>query len=346
MAGIEYTRDTIQMLESLAAVRRRPGMYIGGTDSTGMHHLAWEVIGNAVDEHLRGNARTVTVTVDRLRLVVEDDGRGIEPERIVEIMTTLHAGTGVTPHVHVGPNLHGSGVVVANALATEFVVTSWHAGYEYVQRFARGKPQGGLAAHGATTRTGTRVAFVPDTSVFEDGAWDSAQIAARCRELAGLVPGLAVVVDGQRYCYDDIAAYACDGRAVVLPCHVKASAEGVDIECVIGWHAGARDVRSFVNGSSTEAGVHVREMLHAISIVMRPRVPPSVALVRGLVAYIHVMLAGPRWGSPKRIWLASPEVGTVVRDAVARALAAHIEANPAALDAWLLALQPRARITP
>src|SRR5687767_9341707 len=132
----DQAAPSIQVLEGLEQVRRRAGMYVGGTDD--ILGLLWELLGNAVDEHLAGHGHSIDVRVDGHRIVVEDDGRGIPFQDIAPVFTTLHgAGIGPRKHRHVSPYLEGVGCAVTNALSSELVVTVWRDGQTAVQRFAK-----------------------------------------------------------------------------------------------------------------------------------------------------------------------------------------------------------------
>ena len=170
--GDVYSVESIQVLSGLEAVRRRPGMYIGDVrDGSGLHHMLWELVANALDEHLAGHAKRIRVSVEGQVAEVEDDGRGlpIEPHPrlgisgVEAILTTLHAGAtldGHFPHVHVG--LFGLGLGPVNALAEELEVEVRRDGHSWHQRFARGIPLGPLERGARTTRTGTRIRFAKD----------------------------------------------------------------------------------------------------------------------------------------------------------------------------------------
>jgi DNA gyrase subunit B len=147
----KYTGDDITVLEGLEPVRKRPGMYIGGVDTRGYHHLLWEIVDNSIDEVINGFAKTIWVTLDKdaRSVTVEDDGRGIPVDHVKKynknalelILCTLHAGGKFEQgnYIHSG-GLHGVGSSVVNALSDELTATIWRDGSEHVQSFARGKP--------------------------------------------------------------------------------------------------------------------------------------------------------------------------------------------------------------
>ena len=200
----EYSAKHISVLKGLEGVRRRPAMYIGSTDAGGLHHLVWEVVDNAVDEHLAGKAKTITV---RLRTdggcEVSDDGRGIpvdlhptEKLPAVELaLTTLHAGGKFDQQSYaVSGGLHGVGVSVVNALSSRTEVEVFRDGHRHTIAFARGVTSQGLKKGAKRKATGTTVRFWPDTEVFETTDIDHDTVAQRLRETALLNLGLEMVL--------------------------------------------------------------------------------------------------------------------------------------------------------
>src|SRR6476661_3180968 len=178
MAGRKYTGQDITVLEGLEPVRKRPGMYIGGVDTRGFHHLLWEIVDNSIDEVINGFAKTIWVTLDKdaKGATVEDDGRGIPVDYVSKykknalelILCTLHAGGKFEQgnYIHSG-GLHGVGSSVVNALSEELIATVWRDGKEHVQKFSRGKALGALKASPYKGRaTGTSITFRPDEEIF------------------------------------------------------------------------------------------------------------------------------------------------------------------------------------
>jgi DNA gyrase subunit B len=196
----EYTAKSISVLEGLEAVRKRPGMYIGSTDHRGLHHLIWEVVDNAVDEHLAGHAKRISVTLRADGGVeVGDDGRGIPVENhpkqrkpaVEVVLTKLHAGGKFDQQAYaVSGGLHGVGVSVVNALSERTEVEVSRDGHRHRILFKRGKRTKALEKIGRTKKTGTVVRFYPDPEVFETLELDHDTVATRLRETALLNPGL------------------------------------------------------------------------------------------------------------------------------------------------------------
>ncbi len=352
----DYSAEHIQVLTGMEAVRRRPGMYVGDvTDGSGMHHALWEVIGNSIDEHLAGEATSISIAFEGARVTVEDNGRGIPPEVVERVMTTLHAGTGWRrDHVHLNAGLHGVGVSVTNALAVKLDITVWRDGHTYVQRFACGEASGPIERTGTTSRRGMRVSFVPDFSIFAELPWGVGAIASRCRTLAGMLSGLAITVNDETWCYDTLVSYIEDraGCEVIDPFVVQTRADGIAIDLALAWtRETAGQLESLINCNSTDGG-HVDALYAALYHVLSARLPRMTPRVfrqrisRGLVGALHLQLDDPRYGSPCKDWLTNPEVVPIVRRIVEPAFARHLDAVPALVDTLVLDFERRVRVRP
>src|SRR5215217_6025289 len=185
MATGTYTAESITILEGLEAVRRRPGMYIGGVDKFVLHHLLWEIVDNSVDEVMNGHATRIVVTLesDGRTISVADNGRGIPVDKhpktgqsaLEVIFTTLHAGGKFDNDAYkVAGGLHGVGASVVNALSKSLEAQVRRDGLTYIQRFRRGKPLGPVEAGEPARGTGTTVTFTPDPEIFRDATFKSA----------------------------------------------------------------------------------------------------------------------------------------------------------------------------
>ena len=209
MAEQTYDGSSIQILEGLEAVRKRPGMYIGSTDSRGLHHLVWEIVDNSIDEALNGHGDTITITLEKDGSVtVEDEGRGMPCDMhasgvptLQVIFTVLHAGGKFTSAggYKTSGGLHGVGASVVNALC-EWVEVSVHTnGKIYQMKFSDGgKNISELKVLGKTTKTGSKVRFLPDKRIFSTTKFSFSQIAERAQEDAFLLEGLRLIVRDER----------------------------------------------------------------------------------------------------------------------------------------------------
>ena len=291
-----YSAKSISVLEGLEAVRRRPGMYVGSTDTRGLHHLVWEVVDNAVDEHLAGHARKIGVTLRRDGgVAVTDDGRGIPVERhpkerkpAVEIvLSKLHAGGKFDQQSYaVSGGLHGVGVSVVNALSRRTEVEVWRDGHKHAIVFARGKRKKALHKVGTTKRTGTIVRFWPDDEVFDSCAFDYDEVATRLQETCLLNPGLRIDLFDEREGHErsdtfqyrkglaDFVGRLLGGDEALLSKPVVISrAENVDgkalaVDIAVNWQASGFDerVRSYVNViRTTDGGTHEEGFRKAIT---------------------------------------------------------------------------------
>src|SRR5689334_8156732 len=203
MSSASYTAESITVLEGLEAVRRRPGMYIGGVDKTGFHHLLWEIVDNAIDEVMNGHASRIVVTLhnDGRTISVADNGRGIpvdihsktKQSALEVIFTTLHAGGKFDNDAYkVAGGLHGVGASVVNALSKSLTAQVRRDGVTYTQKYRRGKPLGGDEAGEPARGTGTTVTFTPDPEIFHDQVYDAKLIAERLEIKTYLNKGLVI----------------------------------------------------------------------------------------------------------------------------------------------------------
>src|SRR5436190_4872902 len=280
-----YTAKDILVLEGLEPVRRRPGMYIGGVDAAGLHHLIWELVDNSVDEAMNGHADRITVTLhkDGASATVADNGRGIPVDRHAQykkpalelILTTLHAGGKFEAknYLHSG-GLHGVGASVVTALSEEMVATVKRDGGEWQQAFARGKVKAKLRRLGAARGTGTTIFFRPDREIFPKVQFDRETIAERLEAKAYLHRGLTVVFEdeahGERHTYryeEGVRAYLTKllaarglepvgGELFYVERTQQAERRGLpELECVVAWtEATDETFLSFENSIPTTSG--------------------------------------------------------------------------------------------
>ncbi|MBW9212094.1 MULTISPECIES: DNA topoisomerase IV subunit B [Terrabacteria group] len=251
----KYTDDSIQVLEGLEAVRKRPGMYSGSTDSRGLHHLIWEIVDNAIDEALNGFGKEIQITLEKDGSVsVEDHGRGMPTGMHVSgiptiqvIFTILHAGGKFTSQggYKTAGGLHGVGASVVNALSEWLTVDSFHDGEHVRMTFNRGKVASELEKIGKTNKTGTIVRFKPDPTIFHVINFHFEQVAERAREEAFLLSGISMVVEDKRegkearevFSYEDglvaFLEYLHEDRRVMMePVKFEGKYQGIDVSCI------------------------------------------------------------------------------------------------------------------
>ncbi|MFC6332209.1 DNA topoisomerase IV subunit B [Paenibacillus septentrionalis] len=282
----QYSADDIQILEGLTAVRKRPGMYIGSTGNSGLHHLVWEIVDNAVDEHLAKYCSNIDVTIHKNgSITIQDNGRGIPtgmhksgiPTPQV-VFTILHAGGkfGGGGYKKSG-GLHGVGASVTNALSEYLEVEIFREGKIYKQRFEYwvdeqgkehvGEPVTGLDIVGNTNRTGTKVTFKPDIRIFQQGiSFNYDTLASRLQEIAFLNSGLKVTLKDERTGSTDVfhyeggasqfVAYLNEGKSVLHDViHFSGEREEIEVEIALQYNDGYTEtIVSFVNSIPTRGG--------------------------------------------------------------------------------------------
>jgi DNA topoisomerase IV B subunit len=364
MAG-SYTAKDILVLEGLEPVRRRPGMYIGGIDAAGLHHLLWELVDNSVDEAMNGHASRLTVTLhaDGCSATVEDNGRGIPVDRHAQykkpalelILTTLHAGGKFEAknYYHSG-GLHGVGASVVTALSEKMVARVRRDGAEWEQTFSRGKATSPLRKVGPARGRGTTIFFRPDAKIFPDVRFDAKRIAETLEAKAYLHGGLAVeFVDetsGARHVYrydDGLRAFLekIVGERGQKPLAgelfaVQKQQDGLDLACAVAWTE-ATDERllSYVNSiPTTSGGAHengfraglakaVRNYLTVHNLVPRGVAVATDDVREGLVGVLAIKIAQPQFQGQTKERLNNAEVTPLIDGIVRTALENALNAN-------------------
>jgi DNA gyrase subunit B/topoisomerase-4 subunit B len=362
-----YTAKDITVLEGLEPVRKRPGMYIGGVGSAGLHHLVWEILDNSIDEAMNGYASNITVTLhdDGASMTIADDGRGIPIDKhpktkksaLEVIFTTLHAG-GKFEHGNykTAGGLHGVGASVVNALSKELVATVKRDGALWEQRFKQGLPVGGVKKLGAARGTGTTVFFRPDTTVFPKVEFDPEVIKERLEISSYLHKGVRITFEDEdkkekavfqhaegladylkKIITDRGAAQVHDAPFTLTREHDES---GIRLDVALQWTQSTDEhVRSYVNGIPTgSGGTHENGFRAGLGKAVRNFIdthnlsPKGVTLTaedirEGLVAVLSVFVQEPQFQGQTKDRLNNPEVTAGVDSQVRPALEHWLNTN-------------------
>ena len=360
-----YDASQIQVLEGLEAVRRRPSMYIGSTDSLGLHHLVYEVVDNSVDEALAGYCKDIDVILHPDGSVsVRDDGRGIPVDihpqysrpALEIVMTMLHAG-GKFDHesYSVSGGLHGVGVSVVNALSEWLEVEVRRNGRVYWQRYGHGNVVSDVEVRGTSEHTGTTVTFKPDGSIFEDTEYNFDTLSSRLRELAFLNSGLKITIKDERAGKENVFQYAGGIASFVEylnknkealhspPLYFSRSKNGTQVEVALQYNNSYNEsIFSYANNINTrEGGTHlmgfraaltktVNEYVRANKLLKNEAKLGGEDLREGLVAVISVKLPDPQFEGQTKTRLGNSAIRGIVESMVAEGLAEYFEENPQA----------------
>jgi DNA gyrase subunit B len=359
----EYDASTIQVLEGLDAVRRRPAMYIGSTNVAGLHHLVYEVVDNSIDEAMAGRCSEINLILHADGTAsVRDDGRGI-PVDIHEhykkpaleiVMTKLHAG-GKFDHksYKVSGGLHGVGVSVVNALSEWLEVEVRRNNLVYWQRYERGRPVSDLEVHGVSDHTGTTVRFKPDPEIFESVEFSFDTLASRLRELAFLNRGLKITVEDEKtakrreYLYEggivSFVEHLNKNKDILHspPIYFNREKDGTSVEVALQYNNTYNEnVLSFANNINTrEGGTHLtgfraaltkttNEYARANKLLKDDTKLTGDDLREGLVAIISVRLADPQFEGQTKTKLGNSAVGGIASSLVSEGLSEFFEENP------------------
>ena len=362
-----YDENQIQVLEGLEAVRKRPGMYIGSTNSKGLHHLVWEIVDNSIDEALAGYCTDINIQIEKDNsITVVDNGRGI-PVGIHEkmgrpavevIMTVLHAGGKFDGSGYkVSGGLHGVGASVVNALSTELDVTVHRDGKIHRQTYKRGVPVTDLEIIGETDHTGTTTHFVPDPEIFtETTVYDYDLLANRVRELAFLTKGVNITIEDKRegqerkheYHYEggikSYVEYLNRSKEVVHeePIYIEGEKDGITVEVALQYNDSyTSNIYSFTNNINTyEGGTHEAGFKTGLTRVINDYArkkglikenDPNLSgddVREGLTAIISIKHPDPQFEGQTKTKLGNSEARTITDTLFSTAMETFMLENP------------------
>jgi DNA gyrase/topoisomerase IV subunit B len=367
-----YRTEDIQVLEGLEPVRKRPAMYIGGVDSKGLHHLAWEILDNAVDEYINGYADHITVTLHKSgdAITVTDNGRGIpvdvhpkyKKSGLELVLTVLHAGgkfgESDSGYIHSG-GLHGVGASVVNALSRKLVATVKRDGFEYRQNYVRGTPTTKLEKVGPFRGHGTSIYFEPDDTIFKTTRFDADVLKSRLEDMSFIHSGLSITFKDEHggHTYElanpgglpaFLAKLVTDGQkpAVTEAAFSAVRENGSKIEVALQWTESTEETyRSYVNGIRTpNGGTHENGLKGALRKAVNSYVETHDIKVKGLkitaediregvVAVLSVFVREPQFEGQTKQRLNNPDVEGAVDNFVRPALEAWLNNNKTTADA-------------
>jgi len=382
MATPNYTAKDITVLEGLEPVRKRPGMYIGGVGSTGLHHLVWEIVDNSIDEAMNGYASNVRVTLhdDGSSITIEDDGRGIPIDKhpktkksaLEMVFTVLHAGGKFErDNYKTAGGLHGVGASVVNALSKDLVATVKRDGAQWEMRFKQGKAVSGLKKVGPARGTGTTVYFHPDAAIFPKIEFDPAIIRERLEVASYLHKGLKVVFDdettGTKTVFEQREGIVDYLKVIVAargakPVHevpfTLAKGDGLRVDLVLQWtEATDEHLRSYVNGIPTgSGGTHENGLRAGLGKAVRNFIdthnlsPKGVTLTaedirEGMTGVLSVFVQEPQFQGQTKDRLNNPELLSAIDGIVRPGLEHWLNHNSSVAEAIVarIILAARAR---
>lgn len=364
----DYDDSDIQHLKGVEGIRKRPAMYIGGTDSSGLHHLVYEVVDNSIDEAVNGFASTVLVQINVDESIsISDNGRGI-PTGVVKndedgrtaleiVLTEIHAGgkfdrkSGYTSGTG---GLHGVGITAVNAVSAWLTAEINRDGYVWVMDFEKGHRSSELRQLGRSDKTGTMLSFLPDPTIFPDTKFSVDTITRRMRELAFLTPGIRITIKDDRdgftesFHYEEglieFVKFLNRTQTAIVPDVVRLAAENTDenvqVEVAFQHNDGyTENVLAFANNIyNKEGGTHTSGFRTALTRSMntyakknnlfKDVLPSGEDFREGLAAVISVRVPDPQFEAQTKVKLTNPEVEGIVSSLVGEALTQYLEENP------------------
>ena len=361
-----YTAKEIKVMEGLAAVRKRPGMYVGSTGLRGLHHLVHEVVDNGIDEAMAGFCNNINIVINKDNsMTVIDDGRGIPVDRhprfpsksaLEIVMTKLHAGGKFDQKTYqISGGLHGVGVSVVNALSEKLLVDVKRNGKVYSQEYRKGKPFTKLKRKDGRFpyETGTKIRFWPDREIFEEKEFHYDIIVSRMRELAFLNAGIFISIKDERT--DEKDEFKFDGGIVSFvnflnenkdcilekPVYFNRKKGTNEIEIAIQYNTGySENVISFVNNINTEeGGTHLVGFKNSLTRVLNKYAQDNKLfknheklsgsdVKEGITALINIKMINPQFEGQTKTRLGNPEMKNLVDSAVSDGLRTFLEENP------------------
>ena len=376
-----YDANTIQILEGLEAVRKRPGMYIGSTGPRGLHHLVYEIVDNSIDEAIAGYCKNIDVTIHEDNSVtVVDDGRGIPVDihpkvhkpAVEVVLTMLHAGGKFGGGGYkVSGGLHGVGSSVVNALSEWLEVEVRQKGHVYKQKYERGKAVTELEIIGDSNKTGTTITFKPDSEIFETIEFDYDTLLQRLREVAFLTKGVKITLVDERNNKKEVMHY--EGGIIEFvkylnrnkeslhsePIYIEGEKDDTLVEIALQYNDGYNEgIYSFANNVETsEGGTHVAGFKNALTrsindyarkygfIKENEKNLSGEDTREGITAVISVKLTDPEFEGQTKTKLGNTEVRTIVDNIFGEKMEAFLEENPEdariILDKCLMASRAR-----
>lgn len=358
-----YSADNITVLEGLAAVRKRPGMYIGTTDVAGLHHMIWEIVDNSIDEALAGHCTQVDVVIHKDgSLSVEDDGRGIPVDVVKKtgksaletVLTVLHAGGKFGDGGYkVSGGLHGVGVSVVNALSNSLIAQVKRDGKLHQQKYAKGDIITDIEVIGEAEDTGTKITFTPDDTIFETVKFDFKTIVNRLRQQAYLTKGVTITItderDGQRakfYFEGGVSSYVLhinkDKEGISKVFYCEKEIDDIQVEISLQYSTSYQEhIFTFANNiSNPEGGTHLTGFKSALTRTINTYARDNGILkekddnlssddVReGLTAVVSVKIPDPQFEGQTKSKLSNPEVRSAVEKVFAEELDYYLQENP------------------